>query len=236
MDLASLYPDVLGYLAAAAVFLTFCMRTMLTLRVVALASNLAFIAYALAAGLTPILVLHGALLPLNLLRLVQMQRLPAKLAGARGDDPDFSWLAPFGSLQRLRPGEVLCRKGDRAEAMYVIEKGELEVEEVGAVLGPGQLVGEIGLFAPDRLRTATLRARGPARISAITETQMRRLHYNNPLFAYRLTHLIAERLLHEAHRPRAEPVTSRRTSPSPPPPDAPAGHTPPAPVDPRKAG
>ncbi len=57
--------EIFGYIASALVFATFYMRTMLPLRIVAVASNLAFITYASIDGLTPILILHAALLPLN---------------------------------------------------------------------------------------------------------------------------------------------------------------------------
>ena len=54
--------DAVGYLAAGLVLATFCMRSMSSLRLVALASNLAFIAYGYLGNLTPVLLLH-ALLP-----------------------------------------------------------------------------------------------------------------------------------------------------------------------------
>jgi hypothetical protein len=66
--------DLFGYVASILVFGTFYMKQMLALRLTAIASNVAFIAYAWANGLTPILLLHGALLPLNLLRLVEQRR------------------------------------------------------------------------------------------------------------------------------------------------------------------
>jgi hypothetical protein len=50
------------------------MKDMVNLRIVAICSNLAFIAYALVLNLTPILVLHVILLPLNGLRLAQALR------------------------------------------------------------------------------------------------------------------------------------------------------------------
>lgn len=59
----------IGYLASALVLVTFCMRDMTTLRCVAIASNLAFIAYGSIAGLGPVLVLHLLLLPVNVWRL-----------------------------------------------------------------------------------------------------------------------------------------------------------------------
>jgi hypothetical protein len=59
----------LGYGAAALVLVTFSVRSITVLRIVAIASNLMFIAYAIRAGLVPVLVLHALLLPTNLFRL-----------------------------------------------------------------------------------------------------------------------------------------------------------------------
>ncbi len=70
--------DLFGYVACCLVFGTFYMKQMLPLRVTAIASNIAFIAYALLNGLTPILLLHGALLPLNIVRLIEQRRQIAK--------------------------------------------------------------------------------------------------------------------------------------------------------------
>jgi len=74
--------DGLGYTAATLVFLTFAMQSMPALRALAIASNLLFIAYALVAGLNPVLLLHAALLPLNVWRLWQ-SRQPAQVQPAR---------------------------------------------------------------------------------------------------------------------------------------------------------
>lgn len=70
--------DLVGYAASLLVFVTFYMKRMLPLRLTAIASNIAFIGYAWANGLTPILVLHATLLPLNVLRLAQQRRQTAK--------------------------------------------------------------------------------------------------------------------------------------------------------------
>jgi len=63
--------DMLGWLAAGLVFAAFYARQMAPLRGLAIASNLAFISYASLDHLWPIIVLHAAMLPLNLLRLRQ---------------------------------------------------------------------------------------------------------------------------------------------------------------------
>ncbi len=69
------FVEPIGYLASALVLTTFCMRDMAALRCLAIASNLAFIAYGTLAGLGPVLVLHLLLLPVNVLRLVDLRRM-----------------------------------------------------------------------------------------------------------------------------------------------------------------
>jgi CRP/FNR family transcriptional regulator, cyclic AMP receptor protein len=74
MDAGFAGSDLLGYSAAGLVLLTFLAQSMATLRAVAIASNVMFIAYALVAWLPPVLVLHALLLPLNAWRLWQASR------------------------------------------------------------------------------------------------------------------------------------------------------------------
>jgi hypothetical protein len=64
-----------GYLASSLVIAAFCMKDIVTLRSVALASNVAFLVYGLTAGLAPVWLLHTVLLPLNGWRL--WQELPS---------------------------------------------------------------------------------------------------------------------------------------------------------------
>ena len=61
--------DLAGYVASSLVFMTFYMRGMIPLRLVALCSNVAFMVYGGALHLLPIVILHGALIPVNICRL-----------------------------------------------------------------------------------------------------------------------------------------------------------------------
>ena len=70
----SLLTDALGYVAAGLVFATFCAQRMALLRVLAIASNVAFIGYGFLEGLWPILILHSAMLPINIRRYQQLVR------------------------------------------------------------------------------------------------------------------------------------------------------------------
>ena len=63
MDLS----EVSGYVAAGLVLATFTMRTMIPLRLLGIASNVAFIVYGATAEIVPVLILHAILLPLNAL-------------------------------------------------------------------------------------------------------------------------------------------------------------------------
>ncbi len=197
------WADLLGYLAAGAVLVSFSMKNMLALRVVALVSNVAFIAYAIADGLTPILVLHGLLLPLNLVRLAQMQRSVRAARNAIEERSSFEWLLPAGERMKIGEGATLFRKGDKADAMYVVAEGEVEIVEYGAILRRGDLFGEIGLFSRDGRRSATARAKTESTLTRISDARVRRLHYDNPGFAFQLTRVIADRLLQNVQTERA---------------------------------
>jgi hypothetical protein len=81
--------DTIGYLAGALVLVTFWMRSMRALRWVAIASNVAFIAYGYSARLAPVLLLHSLLLPVNSLRLLQSYDASSGKSGkAQAQRPD----------------------------------------------------------------------------------------------------------------------------------------------------
>jgi len=77
--------DFIGYAACACVLATFCMSTMVPLRMVAICSNVLFVTFGALAHIYPVLVLHVVLLPVNTVRLLQAL-VPTKegLAGGTG--------------------------------------------------------------------------------------------------------------------------------------------------------
>jgi hypothetical protein len=66
--------DSLGFCASFAVLASFCMTTIVPLRVFALMSNILFSAYGLLAHLYPVLFLHALLLPINLVKLWRLRK------------------------------------------------------------------------------------------------------------------------------------------------------------------
>jgi CRP/FNR family transcriptional regulator, cyclic AMP receptor protein len=96
---------------AASVLATFCMRTMVPLRVLALVSNVLFCLYGYLYNRPPVLILHLVLFPVNLYRLIQFQRLVRELQVVHPSDLSIeSWL-PHMTLRRMRAGETLIRQG-----------------------------------------------------------------------------------------------------------------------------
>lgn len=144
--------DTVGYLASSLVLITFCMRTMLRLRAVAVCSNIAFVLYAIGDGVYPVLFLHLILLPLNVSLLVRMLWTLRQAKHAAATDLSAGWLQPFMQLRRLNAGEIIFRKGDFAHSLYMISSGEVRLPEIRQSLTAGDVFGEIGLFAVDRIR------------------------------------------------------------------------------------
>ena len=93
--------------AAACVFVTFYMKTMVPLRIAGIVSNFLFIGYGYAVDAYPVLILHLVLLPLNIVRLRQMLRLIKQIEEATRDDLNLNWVKPFSSTQAAAVGDVL---------------------------------------------------------------------------------------------------------------------------------
>src|SRR4029077_17885000 len=88
---------------------------------------------------------------------------------------------------RLRRGEVLFHEGDPGDKLYIVTDGKVKLgrtssdgrENLLAILGPGEMFGELSLFDPGpRTATATAVAEtqvvsmAPAPATAVAETQV----------------------------------------------------------------
>jgi hypothetical protein len=63
--------DAVGFLASGLVVAAFCMEDVVSLRLVALMSNVGFFIYGIGLGLAPVWLLHAILLLVNVWRLWQ---------------------------------------------------------------------------------------------------------------------------------------------------------------------
>jgi CRP/FNR family cyclic AMP-dependent transcriptional regulator len=190
--------EFFGYIASALVFATFYMRTMLPLRIVAIVSNVAFITYALIDGLTPILILHGALLPLNLLRLLQIRELTIQVEKAATHEFSAQAILPFMKRRNLRADETLFAANDPADELYYVVDGELFIPEVQQTVGPGSFVGEMALFSKTGRRTATAIARTDCTVMLLGKKAVFAALLHSPQLGVHLLKVITVRMLENA--------------------------------------
>jgi CRP-like cAMP-binding protein len=201
MDSATLVLGI-GYLGAALMFSSFYMRTMIPLRVTAIGANACMITYAALAHAPPVLVLQACLLPLNVLRLIQMKRQLLAVKRALAGDIRPELIVPFLHQERAAAGEILFHAGEKADKLYFIQSGKVRLQELAMHIGPGDLLGEIGILAPDNTRTATAECVEDTLLFTITQEQVLKLYYQDPRFAFYLLRLITGRLLRNLDRDR----------------------------------
>ena len=97
-------------------------------------------------------------------------------------------------------GEVIFRKGDAGDSMFVIQEGQVEVleefegQEVRlAVSGTGEVIGEMAIFE-QQTRSATVRALGKARVLTVDEKTFLRYVHQDPSLAYQLLKMLSNRV------------------------------------------
>jgi CRP/FNR family cyclic AMP-dependent transcriptional regulator len=196
-------PEILGYAALILLIASFFMKTIIWLRLLAIASNAAIVIYGIVAPHYLILVLGLAMLAVNAWRLMEMRRLVGAVSAAtagQGAPITVDWLLPFMRPVDIPKGHVLFRKGEVADAMYFISSGKVRIDELNVEIGKGSLFGEIGIFSVDRLRTATATCIEPCSLLLVSADKVRELYYQNPEFGFFLVGVITRRLTEDLER------------------------------------
>ncbi|QHE74596.1 cyclic nucleotide-binding domain-containing protein [Hydrogenophaga sp. PBL-H3] len=183
--------QLMAWIASSLVFVSFFMKTIMPLRAVAIGSNVLFISYALMGlhfgvfdKVLPILILHMALLPLNIVRLRQIRATIRGVKNATSREKSLESLIPYMSQERCGKGEVIFKKGDAANRLYLIRKGRVSLVEIGKYLVPGDMFGEIGVFSDHAQRTLTAVCDEDCELFAITKEKVVELFYLDPGFGF----------------------------------------------------
>ena len=192
--------NVLALIGAIFFVATLLMRTMVPLRVTGIISDVFFIGYGVLSGTVTTLMLYILLLPINIFRLAQMLKLVKRARIAAQGDLSMDWLKPFMTRRKYGKGDVLFRKGDRANEMFFTVTGKFLVTELGIELPPGRLVGELGFLSPDNRRTQSLECTEDGQVLAITYDRLLEIYFQNPEFGYYFLRLSTERLLQNITR------------------------------------
>ena len=97
-------------------------------------------------------------------------------------------------------GETIVQQGEIGDCMYVIQDGQVEVvSDAGdreiqlAILSKNEFFGEMAIFEHE-IRSATVRALGPARILTVDHQNFLRRIHEDPSLAYRLMEVMSNRV------------------------------------------
>ena len=117
------------------------------------------------------------------------------------DDEAATALRASMAETRLRRGEVLFHEGDEGDKLYIVTDGKVKLgrtssdgrENLLAILGPGQMFGELSLFDPGP-RSATVTAVTDTTFSSLSHEDLLRWLEGRPAVARGLLTQLAGRL------------------------------------------
>jgi len=106
-----------------------------------------------------------------------------------------------GTLGRVyEDGEILVKQGDVGDAMFVIQEGEVDIvlerngrETLLHTARAGEMLGEMAIFLHET-RSATVRAKGRARVLTVDKKNFLRRINEDPSLAFRLVESMSRRI------------------------------------------
>jgi CRP-like cAMP-binding protein len=192
--------NVLGATGALFYVISMSMKTAIPLRITSLVSVLCLLGSSILARSIPAITLYALLLPVHSIRLYQMLDLIKKVRVAAGTDLSMDWLRPYMKRRKYRTGDVLFRKGDLADEIFLVGKGRFRVVELGAELRPGQIFGELGLLTAGYRRTQSVECVEDGHVLTLPYDEVRALYFENPQFGFYFLQLASGRLLEDKDR------------------------------------
>ncbi|MCW5774201.1 MAG: cyclic nucleotide-binding domain-containing protein [Rhodospirillaceae bacterium] len=201
--------DYIGYLGMLLGLVSMAMRTIIPLRLFALGACVCLGTFALFHNAWPTLVVNAVTIPVLAWRTREMLRLTRQVKAAAAGGLSLDALKPYMTARRIKAGEILMRRGEPATEMYCVASGRLRLVEYGATVGPGEFAGEIGMFSPERLRTATIVAETDVEYFVLDDTVLKQLYYQNPQFGFHLIELVTRRLVANLKQLQAAQAATR---------------------------
>jgi len=179
---------------------TLLMQTMVPLRVATMIGCAFWVGFGALAGNITTFLLYLLLLPINAYRLRQMLQLVKKARTATQGDTSMEWLKPFMTERKYKKGDVLFKKDDIANEMFMTVTGNFLVKEINVELPPGRIMGELGFLSPENRRTATVQCLEDGQVLMITYEKLLEIYFQNPQFGYYFLVLTSQRLLENIAR------------------------------------
>ena len=138
-----------------------------------------------------------------------LQQLPTELVAELGQR---------GCIVEVAPGTLVTQEGYVERELYIILSGSFEVLTGGrrlAVVGAGEVLGEVAFFRENGCRSASVRALAPGRVLLLRRSMLEALKKDEPALAaellFHLARVVSERLAAANRRVRlveARPSTA----------------------------
>jgi methyl-accepting chemotaxis protein len=204
-----LWIEIVAIIAAGVIAVFSNLPTRISYRRWSILICLAFVLYGAVMPDLQIVRIHGVLL---LILIVREWILHSVLRESRSDalanasmafkEPRTSphkvfapdWLTPLMVRVQIPTGQYLFRIGDMSDEMFLITKGKVLLPELKMSLNAGEMLGEIGIFSPERRRTASAQCETPVEVLRISARRVFELFCQNPKFAFLLMQLIVTRM------------------------------------------
>ena len=133
--------------------------------------------------------------------------------------PDWPILSPLSEdekrqvlllarRRRFQRGEVVVHRDDPADTMHLVQAGSLAVRVLTplgdmatlAIVGPGGVVGEMGLLREARMRSATIQALAATETYSLNRETFDRLRRDHPAVDALLVQILADRVAEMTER------------------------------------
>jgi len=120
------------------------------------------------------------------------------------DEFSKAWVDPskkYAVERSLPKGALLFSQGDESDGLYIIKSGRAKVyigdengkEMMIAILGPGEVVGEIASL-DGQLRTASVTMLEPSKILHVSQGEFRSFLTDNPELAFEIIQVLTKRI------------------------------------------
>lgn len=117
------------------------------------------------------------------------------------NEQQFAALASRASQASLRRGEVLFEEGEQGDRLFIVTEGKIKLghssndgrESLIAILGPGEIIGELTLFDPGP-RSTTATAVSSATLLSLDHSDLSALLDQSPEAAKHMLRALAQRL------------------------------------------
>ena len=118
------------------------------------------------------------------------------------DDDDRRRVLAAASRHRYRRGEAIFREGDPGDSLHLLDKGHVAVQMTTplgdvltlAVLGPGEMFGELAALSAESHRSATIRSLDRTETLVVSGAAFAELRHDHPSLNELLLELASARI------------------------------------------